>query len=114
MIDSELETMFEIIGTIGLYLVEASYLPQLWRLYRLKEADEFSYMFPGLNVLGRLAGLALAISHHSQLFGWFFVVGITLRLALLGQVVYYRTVAKRRTTSEQVDSSTFDAAVVPA
>ena len=83
------------VGSSSLWLVEVSYLPQLWRLYRLKEAEEFSFLFPGLNVLGRIAGLALAITQHSPLFGWFFVTGIVLRLALLTEVIYYRARTKK-------------------
>ena len=85
-----------LLGSVGLYMVEVSYLPQLWRLYRLKEADEFSFLFPGLNIVGRLAGLYVAIATHSPQFGWFFVVGIILRLALMSEVVYYRSRSKRR------------------
>ena len=93
------------IGSSSLWLVEVSYLPQLWRLYRLKEADEFSFLFPGLNVLGRVAGLALAITQHSPLFGWFFVTGIILRLALLSEVIYYRSRAKKIKADKASDAS---------
>ncbi len=80
----------EIFSILGLYLVEASYLPQLWRLYRLKEADEFSFLFPGLNIAGRTCGVIFSITHHQSVLGWFFVVGIVLRATLLAQVCYYR------------------------
>ena len=78
------------IGASGIWLVEASYLPQIWKLYRIKEAYEFSFMFPALNIAGRLAGLMLSIQNGSAIFSAFFLVGILLRLTLFGQVVYYR------------------------
>lgn len=84
-----------ILGKSGIWLVEASYLPQLWKLYRIKEAHEFSFLFPGLNVAGRLAGVGVAIQTNNAFLAWFFVVGICLRLILLGQVIYYRRRAKR-------------------
>lgn len=93
--------MFSGLGVASLWLVEASYLPQLWRLYRMKEADEFSFLFPGLNILGRLAGLAMSVSQGSQVFGWFFFTGIVLRMALLGEVIYYRTRSKRIQAREE-------------
>jgi len=89
-------TVLLLVGKLGIWLVEGSYLPQLWRLYRLKEADEFSFFFPALNIAGRLCGLAVAVDAGSVLFSWFFVVGITLRAALLAQVIYYRGLARRR------------------
>lgn len=87
------------LGAAGLWLVEASYLPQIWRLFKLKEADEFSFLFPGLNIAGRVAGVIYTIEQGSFLLTWFFVVGITLRLILLGQVVFYRASKKRRPTA---------------
>ena len=91
-------TSLEILGTLGLYMVEASYLPQIARLAKLKEADEFSFLFPSLNIIGRLFGLFLAISKHQPTFTWFFIVGIILRTVLMLQVVYYRTRKRRLST----------------
>jgi uncharacterized protein with PQ loop repeat len=93
-------SMIEIIGGSGLYLVEASYLPQLFRLHKLKEADEFSFLFPALNIVGRLAGVMLSIHDNKPTFTLFFIVGIVLRSALLSQVIYYRTRKKRLAISE--------------
>ena len=93
-----------IIGALGLWLVEGSYLPQLWRLYRMKEAEEFSLMFSGLNLVGRLAGFAYALTVGQAVFGWFFLVGASLRGVLLFQVFYYRARKRRidRDRSEMV------------
>lgn len=82
------------LGASGVWLVEASYLPQIVRLFRLKESDEFSFLFPTINIFGRLAGIAASVAGGNAMLGWFFVVGIVLRLVLLSQVVYYR--GKRR------------------
>ena len=88
-------SILSILGVCGLYLVEASYLPQLWRLYRLKEAHEFSFLFPGLNITGRLFGVVYSASQGQLVITWFFVVGIVLRSVLLGQVCYYRARTRR-------------------
>jgi PQ loop repeat protein len=85
----------QIFQILGLYLIEASYLPQLWRLHKLKQAHEFSFLFPGLNILGRLFGVAYSLSKGDQVIGLFFIVGIVLRGTLLGQVLYYRARARR-------------------
>lgn len=92
----------EILTIVGLYLVEASYIPQLWRLYKLKEADEFSFLFPGLNIIGRLCGVIASIHSHNATFGWFFFVGIILRLTLLSEVCFYRLRARRRLAAQGV------------
>ncbi|HEY3779710.1 MAG TPA: PQ-loop repeat-containing protein [Fimbriimonadaceae bacterium] len=101
-----------VVGGSGLYLVEASYLPQIHRLYKLKEADEFSFLFPGLNIVGRLFGLALSITQHQPAFGWFFFIGILLRSVLLGQVIYYRTKKKKQQQlAPEIAGETVDSAV---
>jgi len=88
-------SLIEWIGASGIWLVEASYLPQIWKLFRMKEAYEFSFLFPALNIAGRLAGLVLSIQHGSAIFTWFFIVGIALRFVLFAQVIYYRAKAHR-------------------
>jgi len=85
---------FEWIGASGIWLVEASYLPQIWKLFRLKEAHEFSFLFPSLNIAGRLAGLMLSMQQGMVIFSWFFIIGILLRVTLFAQVVYYRAKSK--------------------
>ena len=83
------------LGLIATWLVEGSYVPQLWRLYKLKHADEFSLLFPLLNLMGRIAGLAASILKQDAVFSGFFLVGIVVRLTLLCQVLYYRARARR-------------------
>lgn len=79
-----------ILSVVGLYVVELSYVPQLWRLYKLKKADEFSYYFPFMNIFGRMCGVIVAMNSHQNIFGWFFLVGIALRTGFLLEVTYYR------------------------
>ena len=84
-----------LLGLLATGLVEGSYLPQLWRLHQLKHADEFSLLFPLLNLIGRLAGLSAAILQHSTVFSGFFLVGIVVRALLLSQVLYYRSLSRK-------------------
>jgi uncharacterized protein with PQ loop repeat len=80
----------KLLSIVGLYVVEASYLPQLWRLYRLKEADEFSFLFPILNTVGRICGVIYSLTTNEASMAAFFITGIVLRCTLLAQVVFYR------------------------
>ena len=77
-------------GSLGLLAIEGSYLPQLMRLYRLKQADEISYLFPALNLFGRLFAFAYSVSTQNAVFTIGFFVGSCLRLVLLVQVAWYR------------------------
>ena len=77
-------------GIIGFWLIEGSYLPQIQLLYRLKEAEEFSLLFPSANLIGRVLALIYAFSRHESVFVLGFALGIVLRLILLSQVVWYR------------------------
>jgi len=70
--------------------IEASYVPQIARLHRIKHADDVSYFFPTLNAAGRVLALLFAIASHNDIFVGGFLVGIALRLTLLGQVAWYR------------------------
>ena len=56
----------------------------------MKRAEEVSFFFPLLNVLGRVLALAYALGRHESVFVSGFVLGIALRLVLLGQVAWYR------------------------
>jgi hypothetical protein len=82
--------------TGGLLLVEASYIPQILRLYRMKEAHEFHLVYPSLNLLGRLIVLAAGIISHSAALTFGFGLGVLIRLTLLFQVVYYRAQEAKR------------------
>ncbi len=83
------------LGSAGVLAMEGSYAPQLLRLYRLKRADEISYLFPGLNFCGRLLALSYSLLVSNQVFTWGFILGCTLRLALLAQVYWYRNGGRR-------------------
>lgn len=80
------------LGSLGLVAIEASYVPQITRLARLKRADEVSYFFPGLNAGGRVLALVYSVASHQHVFVAGFVLGIALRAILLGQVAWYRRV----------------------
>ena len=80
----------ELVGSLGIGLIEASYVSQLVRLYRIKHADEISLLFPLLNFLGRLCALVYAMNIGSGVFILGFAIGLTLRGTLMGQVIYYR------------------------
>ncbi len=83
-------TPFCWLGSAGFLAIEASYVPQIARLHRLKRADEVSYFFPSLNLLGRVLALSYSLSAHDGVFVSGFVLGITLRAILLAQVFAYR------------------------
>ncbi|MGO8994529.1 MAG: PQ-loop repeat-containing protein [Polyangiaceae bacterium] len=79
-----------LLGAAGLVAIEGSYVPQIVRLFRLKKADEISYLFPGLNLAGRVMALAYSVAVGDSVFVVGFLVGATLRLVLLTQVAWYR------------------------
>ncbi len=79
-----------IISTVGFVLIEVSYLPQLIRLYQVKEAHEFSLLYPFLNLCGRIVALAAGIVLKSQGITAGLAIGIVVHLMLLFQVWYYR------------------------
>lgn len=81
------------LGVLGIWMIESSYIPQLWRLYRLKDAEDFSPWFPLMNLLGRLCAMVYAMSRGDSILAVGFLLGMGLRGALFVQVVYY----KRRT-----------------
>ena len=83
-------SIWAIVGTIGMWCIEGSYLPQLLRLYRLKEARDVSMLFPALNLVGRMFALAYTIHLGEQVLVVGFMLGCLMRATLLWQVVYYR------------------------
>jgi uncharacterized protein with PQ loop repeat len=78
------------LGTLGIVAIEASYLPQIARLYRLKHADDISLFFPSLNLFGRLLALTYSFLASESVFTFGFLFGAALRLTLLLQVAWYR------------------------
>jgi uncharacterized protein with PQ loop repeat len=81
---------FWIVGVLGMVSMEASYLPQIVRLHRLKRAEEVSIFFPAMSLVGRLLALTYALFASQSLFSIGFCVGIALRATLLGQTYWYR------------------------
>lgn len=79
-----------LLGAAGFVAMEASYLPQITRIFRRGRADDLSWFFPALNVLGRLAAFTYALSKGDNVFSLGFAVGMVLRATLLVQVLYYR------------------------
>lgn len=84
-----------VLGVLATWLVEGSYLPQLWRIYQRKQAGDFSLLFLILNIAGRCAGLVAALLQGSPVFVGFFLVGISVRSILLFQVLYYHRRARK-------------------
>lgn len=84
------------LGTLGVIAVETSYVPQILRLRKLKQAEELSFFFPVLNLLGRGLALTYALLNHENVFSRGLMIGITLRAIFFAQVVYYRRCAPPR------------------
>lgn len=78
---------FWVVGTLGIVAMEASYVPQIVRLWRRGQAHDLSVFFPGLNVFGRLLAVVYATLNHELVFGAGFLFGIFVRGSLLAQVV---------------------------
>jgi uncharacterized protein with PQ loop repeat len=83
--------MWECIGVLGMLAIEASYLPQIHRLWAKKRADDVSFLFPGLNLLGRIMAFSFSIHVGQTILGFGFLAGIALRATFLVQVIYYQT-----------------------
>lgn len=96
-----------LLGTVGIVAMEASYVPQLIRLFRVKHADEVSLLLPGLSLSGRLCAIAYAHSQGQAVFVAGFLIGVLLRGSLLLQVAYYRGKSRKRQLSQSlpVDAS---------
>ena len=86
-----------LLGSLGLVLVEGSYLPQIVRLHRLKRADDVSLLFPALNMGGRFLALGYALSSGQSVFVFGFLAGILVRGTLLCQVAWYRWIKRTLT-----------------
>lgn len=79
-----------LLGSLGFVAIEASYVPQLLRVFRRKHADDISLLFPGLNFAGRVAAFGYSLHLADVILIVGFVFGLMLRGALLFQVAYYR------------------------
>jgi lipid-A-disaccharide synthase-like uncharacterized protein len=82
--------MWELIGLLGMLAIEASYLPQIYRLQKKKRAEHISAFFPGLNLMGRLFALSYSLHLGQAVLGFGFLVGVMLRALFLVQVIYYQ------------------------
>lgn len=95
--------MWQWTAVIAMWLIESSYVPQLWRLYRVKEAEEFSLLFPAMNATGRLLAMAYTLAREDYVLALGFLCGLALRATLLLQVLYYR---RRRRWLEHLRNTT--------
>jgi uncharacterized protein with PQ loop repeat len=100
------------LGTLGVIAVETSYVPQIVRLRKLKQAEELSFFFPVLNLLGRGLALTYALLNNENVFSRGLMIGITLRAIFFAQVVYYRRCATPRHRAIAVLSAPTPAAAV--
>ena len=97
-----------LLGSLGVVAIELSYAPQLLRLYKLKRADEISYLFPGLNFCGRVLALSYALLVGNHVFTFGFLLGCLLRLTLLIEVYWYRHGGRRPDAASAAPSSASD------
>ena len=104
--------MWWFLGTLGMLAIEASYVPQIARVFRLRRADDVSLFFPSLNALGRVLALAYSVLSHQPVFVAGFILGLCLRCTLLAQVIWYRKLSQRVRLRE-ARASVPNAAVVP-
>ncbi len=81
---------WQLIGALAMLCIEASYVPQIVKLYRDKNAEDFSIFFPLLNGTGRVFGLIYTGFNGDIVLALGFLLGIALRLTLLVQVWYYK------------------------
>jgi uncharacterized protein with PQ loop repeat len=84
-----------LIGALGFWCMELSYLPQIARLYQRKHAADVSAAFPLLNILGRLFATAYAVHQGQAVFAFGFLLGSCVRFTFLLQVIYYRRLTSR-------------------
>jgi lipid-A-disaccharide synthase-like uncharacterized protein len=83
-------SMWTLLGALGFWCMELSYMPQIYRLWRRKQADDVSVMFPTLNVIGRIMAFGYAMHQGQAVFAFGFLAGSLVRLTFMSQVIYYR------------------------
>jgi len=79
----------EILGFVGGSLITVAFIPQVWRLYRLKSAREISLPFNILFLMGGMCWLAYGISKDLLSVIVSNVVNLALVLAMLYAKVKY-------------------------
>ncbi len=82
--------MWEWTAAIAMWLMESSYLPQIVRLYQVKASEEFSLLFPLMNLGGRFLVMLYSYAHGEYILAWGFLGGLSLRSCMVVQVLYYR------------------------
>ena len=84
-----------LVGVLGIVAIEASYVPQIARLWRRGQAHDVSIFFPALNVLGRTLAVTYAFLRHEPVFSAGFMFGILVRGTLLVQVAALKLKERR-------------------
>lgn len=102
--------MWELIGTLGIIAIEASYVPQIVRLWTTKKADDLSVFFPLLNLTGRIFVTLYAWHLGSFVMGLGFLTGIVVRATFLSLVLGYKP---RRKESSVIQPSRAETKGVP-
>lgn len=73
-------------------IVELAPLPQIYKLNKIRKADQMSVGFAVALALGRLMGLPYAFDKGAAVIGWGLLVGAVLRIILLLQMLHYRRI----------------------
>lgn len=95
--------MWQWTAVVAMWLMEGSYLPQLWRLHKMKQAEEISLLFPTMNLTGRTLVFAYTLHSGDGILALGFVCGLVLRATFLLQTLYYR---RRRRWLEELRNTT--------
>jgi len=82
--------IWTILAITATAVIEGAYVPQLFRLARLKEANAISLFFPALSVVGRLMAIAYMAHRGENIFAFGICIGVMLRGTFLAQAVYYK------------------------
>lgn len=102
-------TVWKILGSLGIWLIELSYVPQITKLFRRKTTQDISLLFPGLNLAGRLLAMGYSIAIDEQIFAIGFMLGSFMRATLLFQVIYYRWIRPKITAPTEHSHDTLAA-----
>lgn len=91
-------TIFDYLQLIGGTILAVSYLPQIYKTYKVKKVDEISLTFWGMLFIG-LTLMEMNAVHLIKLGTWSYAITETFNVALcgifLGQVIYYRIKNKK-------------------
>ena len=93
--------MWELIGLLGMLAIEASYVPQIIKLYKTQKAGDVSPLFPGMNLLGRVMAFSYSMHLGQAILGFGFFIGMTLRAVFLVQVLYYQNLSQKLSPNGQ-------------